>query len=336
MLGDAIRGAKPIPARPVTVDGGGKKPRRRVPLKFWLGPLKLGRVTFLMEVEPWSANWPALSPAALPNLAALSREVDGVYRPSEPISPDDPDLRKESAGIRYIESRFSRRFIDLTTDFDSYLSKFSGRTRSTFRRKLKRLCDESGGNIEWRSYRTASEMETFHAAARQISAVTYQEKLFDAGLPDEPEFVTAMLKRAQAGQVRGFVLFLGGAPVAYLYLPIAGSRVIYGYLGFDPAYAHLSPGTVLQLLALEALFAEGTHGVFDFTEGEGEHKRLFATHACLCGNAYYLRPTLKNRVVVRLHLLVRRLSDLADRLLVRWNLKVRLKHYLRGQRRIWR
>jgi CelD/BcsL family acetyltransferase involved in cellulose biosynthesis len=287
-----------------------------------------------MEVKPWRADFPDYSASSLPDLTALPREADGVYRPSERVEAGEPDWQISGGGLRYIESRFRRRSIDLTTGFDAYLSKFSGKTRSTFRRKLKKFREAASGNIDWRAYRSAGEMQAFHAEARQISARTYQEKLFDAGLPEDPDFVAGMLARAEAGLVRGFILFLGGAPIAYLYLPIADGRVIYGYLGFDPAYANLSPGTVLQLLALESLFDEGIHRIFDFTEGEGEHKRLFATHEHLCGNVYYLRPTLRNQAVVRLHLATRRLSDFADRQLVRRNLKVRLKHYLRGQRRI--
>lgn len=312
----------------------GRRRRRRVPLKFWFGPMKLWSVAFMMEVEPRRAHSLDCSAVSIPELAALPREIDGVYRPSERIDAGEPDWQLAGGWLRYVESRFRRRFIDLTTGFDAYLSKFSSKTRSTFRRKMRRFREASSGNIEWRAYRSASEMQAFHTEARRISAHTYQEKLFDAGLPDGSGFVTGMLARAEAGLVRGFILFLHGEPVAYLYLPIADGRVIYGYLGFNPAYASLSPGTVLQLLALESLFAERTHRIFDFTEGEGEHKRLFATHEHLCGNVYYLRPTLRNRTVVRLHLATRRLSDFADRQLVRRNLKIGLKHYLRGQHRI--
>ena len=311
----------------------GRRTQRKVPLKFWLGPIRLFSVALAMEVEQWR---PALldgPPPAVPNLASLPDGLDGVYRPSQRLHPDDPDWRLAGPALHYIESRFHRRFIDLTTGYDAYLSKFSSKTRSTFRRKVRKFHEASSGEIDWRAYRSPVEMQIFYATARQISRRTYQKKLFDAGLPEGPDFVSGMYARAEAGLVRGFILFLAGAPVSYLYLPIAGDRVIYGHLGFDPAYAALSPGTVLQLLALESLFAEGRLRLFDFTEGEGEHKRLFATHERLCGNVWYLRPMVRNRVIVRLHRESRRLSDFADRQLAQWNLKVRLKHYLRGQSR---
>lgn len=312
--------------------GTGVWQRRTVPLKFWFGPIRLWSAPFDMEVQPWRPDLPDAPPPPVPDLSALPDRLDGVYRSSQCLAEGEPDWRLSGGSLCYIEARFRRRFIDLTTGFEVYLSKFSAKTRSTFRRKLRKFEEASAGAIDWRAYRNPAEMQTFYTTARRISKRTYQEKLFDAGLPEDDAFVDDMLARAETGRVRGFILFLDGAPVSYLYLPVANGRVVYGHLGFDPAYTGLSPGTVLQLLALESLFAEGRLRLFDFTEGEGEHKRLFATHERLCGKVWYLRPTLRNRAVVRLHRGIRRLSDFADRQLVRHKLKTRLKHYLRGQR----
>lgn len=214
------------------------------------------------------------------------------------------------------------------------MGKFSGKTRSTMRRKLRKFEEMSGGEIAWQGYRSPAEMTEFHGIAREISRRTYQEKLFDAGLPDDDDFVARMKSQAESGNVRGFILSLKGKPISYLHLPIEDGRVIYGHLGFDPAYAAHSPGTVLQLLALELLFSERSYRLFDFTEGEGDHKRLFSTHARYCGNVFYLRPTLRNHAVVRLHLAARRLSAFLERQLARGNLKTRLKQILRGQRNL--
>jgi hypothetical protein len=71
---------------------------------------------------------------------------------------------------------------------------------------------------------------------------------------------------AAGGQVRAYLLFDGERP--YLYCPVQGDVVIYRYLGYDPDYARMSVGTVLQWLALEELFREARFRMFDFTEGE--------------------------------------------------------------------
>ena len=43
----------------------------------------------------------------------------------------------------------------------------------------------------------------------------------------------------------------------------------------------MSPGTVLQYLALESIFDEKVNSYFDFGEGEGDHKKMFATNFIL-------------------------------------------------------
>jgi hypothetical protein len=51
---------------------------------------------------------------------------------------------------------------------------------------------------------------------------------------------------------------------------------------------------VLQLEAMRELMAERKFRLFDFTEGEGQHKRLFATGGVDCVDLLLMRPTLAN------------------------------------------
>ena len=95
-------------------------------------------------------------------------------------------------------------------------------------------------------------------------------------------------------QVRGWLLFVDGRPISYLYAPAEGDTLIYAYLGYDPDFADFSPGTVLQLEAMRQLMEEGRFRLFDFTEGEGQHKRQFATGGVDCVDLLLVRPTLAN------------------------------------------
>lgn len=74
--------------------------------------------------------------------------------------------------------------------------------------------------------------------------------------------------------------------------------MLYAHLGYDPEFARLSPGTVLQLQALERLFAEERFAYFDFTEGEGAHKAMFGTDHADCASFLLLDPTLANRALL--------------------------------------
>jgi CelD/BcsL family acetyltransferase involved in cellulose biosynthesis len=83
----------------------------------------------------------------------------------------------------------------------------------------------------------------------------------------------------------------------YLYAPAEGDIVIYGFLGYDPDYAELSPGTVLQLEAIAALMEERRFRDIRLHGRRWQHKRQFATGAVECVDLLLLRPTVRNRVL---------------------------------------
>jgi CelD/BcsL family acetyltransferase involved in cellulose biosynthesis len=192
---------------------------------------------------------------------------------------------------------YRRHYIDMGQSFADYMARFSGKTRSTLRRKARKLAEETGG-YTITEHRSPAEFEAFLAAALPLSARTYQARLLDAGLPDTPEARRAMLEAAETDRMRAFLLHAGGQAIAYLSLPVAGETLVYAHLGYDPDHARLSPGTVLQMEALERLFTEGRYRWFDFTEGDGAHKAMFGTDSAACSSLVLLRPTLANRALL--------------------------------------
>jgi len=193
---------------------------------------------------------------------------------------------------------YRRHYIAMAgSTFDDYLNRFSGKTRSTLRRKGRKLAKEAG-DYTISEHRTPAEVEHFINAALPLSARTYQARLLDAGLPDSPDARKAMLEQAEADRMRCFLLSLGQQPIAYLSLPVEGDTLVYAHLGYDPDYARHSPGTVLQLEALERLFAEARFRWFDFTEGEGAHKAMFGTDSVDCASFLLLAPTAANRALL--------------------------------------
>jgi CelD/BcsL family acetyltransferase involved in cellulose biosynthesis len=150
-----------------------------------------------------------------------------------------------------------------------------------------------------RRFRNAADLADFHPVARALAEKTYQEKLMGAGLPAEPGFVQRMVERAGADQVRAWLLYIGDAPAAYLWCGADGATLRYDYVGHDPQFAALSPGSVLMEAALVDLFAD-RFARFDFTEGEGQHKRGLASAGVACRDLLLLRPTLANRGAVAL------------------------------------
>lgn len=221
----------------------------------------------------------------VPSLPDLCEEAEGLLLIGLPAACRTPQPR-----FHAIErQRYARRYTDLALGFEAYFGRFSAKRRSTLRRKERRLAERCGGALDIRSYRTPAEVEAFFSLARPLSGRTYQEQRLGAGLPDSAAFRSQAAKLAAADRLRAWLLFVDGAPAAYLYAPADGATVIYDYLGYDPDLADFSPGTVLQLHAMRELMEERRFRWFDFGGGDGDHKRQFATGAVECVDMLLLR-----------------------------------------------
>ena len=246
-----------------------------------------------------------------------------------PVIAELPAISRSENYLFYMSSQYCHCYIDLGIGFEAYKQKFSAKTRSTINRKIRKYQDSCGGNILWKSYQSPEEIREFFQLARAVSKLTYQERLLNAGLPDTEEFIRDAEQLAAEQRLRAYLLFDGEKPVSYLYCPVHDEVLIYAYLGYDPAYMQLSVGTVLQWLALEALFAERRFRYFDFTEGQSDHKRLFATHQQQCANVLILRKSLKNYLIVYSHRSLEIFSGWLGEILERFGLKAKIKRLLR-------
>jgi hypothetical protein len=305
-------------------------PEKVARLKFALGSYPLFSVPIRSVIIP--ARWSSVPPrpeVVQPRFDRLPRTVQAVVKRCCPLDRPGPRLARSGQSLCYVMEPYEHYYVDLRGSFADYLSRFSSRSRSTLTRKVKKFAQGSGGLIDFREYRHPLEMDEFYRHGRHVSAMTYQERLLDAGLPSTAEFCADMARLAAQDQVRAYLLFKDDRPIAYLYLPVQDGVVMYDRLGYDPAFAAWSPGTVLHYLALERLFAEQKYLYLDLTEGEGQHKRQFATGSARCANMYFFRPTLGNWLLALGHLALTRLSRQLIALLDRCGLKSNLKQLLR-------
>jgi CelD/BcsL family acetyltransferase involved in cellulose biosynthesis len=269
---------------------------RPLPLKFQIGARTLASIRRDLVRVP--LDLAAAIDGRLPALPPLDPSADGYLVTSLPESQRDALAWAAGRMIAFTRQSYTRRYADLTISFDAYLGRLSSNTRSGIKRKAKKVASASGGQLDMRRYSTPQQLGEFHRIARALALGTYQEKLMGAGLPDTPDFLQRMYAMAAAGDVRAWLLHVGGEPAAYLYCPIHDGTAIYEFVGHDPRHNDLSVGAVLQVEALRDLFAEGQLKRFDFTEGDGQHKRQFATGGVECCDLLLLRATAANRLAI--------------------------------------
>ena len=239
-------------------------------------------------------------------------------------------MRRSTGGLWYAPEVYPLYCVDLTWSFDQYRRHFSKKMRGILKRDRERFQQLSGGAEYFREYRKPEEMQEFHCTARSISVKTYQERLLGVGLPDSPEFVDDLIRRAKDDLIRGYVLFDKGHPVAFGYCSGRGTRLTYHVTGYDPAYSEHSPGRVLLYCMLERLYDEKRFTLFDFDRGEALYKSIFSTHSFRCATIFCFRSSAKNLAYVIIHSGLTALSRTIVLLSQALNIKDRIKKWARA------
>jgi len=230
--------------------------------------------------------------------------------------------------IRYVPAQYRRYYIKFTGSFDEYLEKFSPKSRYNLSRSVRKFSELAGGKLQWREYSSDEEINEFYRFAAELSSKTYQEQMFHEG-------VTSVFSRhalselAQAGGVRGYLLFDRDTAVAYVVCLCFPGTILYSIVGFDPKYQKYSPGNVLLYLIIEKLFLERPFRYLDFGEGENWYKEFFSTGSAQCARIYYFPPKLTNVAAIGLHSLSSALSNLAGKMLDALQLRDRVRKLLR-------
>jgi CelD/BcsL family acetyltransferase involved in cellulose biosynthesis len=265
------------------------------------------------QFGPWVvAKWSfaSLSNASSPVVASAASRPPVLTPVTHQQMPDDGTISRmlsfDGKAIRYASYRGKRFFIDLSAgSFEVYLNKFSGKTRNTLKRRVRRFAEHSGGQIDFRCYTTPEEMIEFRRHAIAVALLTYQRKI-GWSLPEDEDFKAKLIEEAEDGRVYGFLLMHENRPVAYAFCRTESDVIIYALLGHDPSFGAFSPGTVLLYLVIQRLFATRKFRVFDFGGMAADYKSFFATGSVDYVKVNWFPITAKHLILVLTHYLVLR------------------------------
>lgn len=308
----------------------GELAEKPVGLRFFLGDIFLFQVNFNMKrVNSHFTELKEHPDDSQVNLSEMPPSVEGVLIRAHPIAQDIPRVQRLGKMIRYAPIQCNHYFVDMQSDFATYLKHFKGSTRQEIQRRLRRFRDFCGDKLTMKTYKTAQDMPEFYQYAREVSKKTYQEKLLRAGLPEGEWVVRDLCRRAEAGAARGYILFHDQRAIAYYSVYIEKDIIKGHIIGYDPEYHKWGPGNALHYMMLEELFNEGGFRIFDYGQGEGLHKQMFSTDSVRCADLYYFRKSLRVDSLIALHCRLERLSRKIGAILQRLGLKARIKKFFR-------
>jgi hypothetical protein len=118
------------------------------------------------------------------------------------------------------------------------------------------------------------ELDEFLQDCETIAGKTYQRRLKTGFIND---LTTQEILRVhhQTGRPRGYVLYLASHPSAFIIILHHAGMLHARFMGYDPQYSHLSPGSFLLMHCIEDSLqpAAGPVRKIDFGPGNHRYKR---------------------------------------------------------------
>ena len=282
------------------------------PLRFFLGGRDLGA----LQIPALTLNLPFTHLSTnledtVPPWEALPPGIEAAVVPAQPVDAEPPRLAFGPDMVRYVGPCTSRYSVNLQGTFADYMKKFGAKARYNLTRTVRKFAEFSGGQVLWRHFRSAEELRVFSRLADQISEKSWGAEVGGHGFAGRvPE--AELQELAERDLARGYVLFRGEQPVAYVFCREQYEHLLYQHIAYDQDYAKWSPGSVLLYLLLERLFAQREYQTLDLGEGTLGYKSFFATNSVRCARVIYFRRTRRNLAIATGHLALCTMSVAAD------------------------
>lgn len=246
-------------------------------------------------------------------------------------------LHRFVAENRFLSGRFRRiseggmqvcHRIRFPATAEEYFAKFSSKTRATHRRKIRKLGHALSGELVVERFDSMDRLSEFISSAVDVSRRSYQWYLLGKGLRDVDRFRRQATGAAKHGWLRGYVLKVGERPVAFMVGYQYKGAFLYDEVGFDQELRRFSPGTVLQLLVIDDLYAHDTPRTFEFGV-HGEQKAAFGNETYEAESLFLARRSLYPGLATATYRFWHRTSDVATGGLERLGVKKKVKQLVR-------
>ncbi|MGB7540913.1 MAG: GNAT family N-acetyltransferase [Burkholderiales bacterium] len=194
---------------------------------------------------------------------------------------EDGHLLRSMGGARGYRARTEQisaaPYISIKGSYDDYLGELSANERSNIRRRRRKLIEGQGA--VYTDFRSDDAQQVLHTLF-ELHEKRAAEKKIDSSFArvDVFTFHRDLLNRLDRNRVWLRGLRQNNEIVAVFYGFIAGGRVSYYQLGYDPHWADFSPGSVLLQETIREAFDRGLTE-YNFLQGEEEFKYRWTQQA---------------------------------------------------------
>lgn len=180
-------------------------------------------------------------------------------------------------------------FIRLPVDFDAYLAKFSGKRRRTLQYGVRYLEKRADAPIRVERIAAPEQIPSFLKYVARVSSLSWQGRRLQHAVQADGVERAHFSAYAEQGWFRSYLLMCGPHCIAFAIGAQCDGVYYYERIGYDPAWASYSPGSVLLYRIIEDLYAHQRPEWFDFGSGDIEYKRVYGNECVEAVNVYLLR-----------------------------------------------
>jgi len=266
-------------------------------------------------------------------LAGMPLPYDGLTFEETPTESALWSALQQDSGSFFVfeRSRAPHYLLDLPSTYSDYFRQLSRNTRSSTRRHARELGVRLGG-WEVRTFTTPQHVREMIQLVESIATKTFHYHLLKQDLTASNErFVHNLTILAQQAWLRGYVLLGNDRPVAYALGYLMNRCYQYELMGYDPEFAHASPGIILLTHIIEDLINTRAADVLDFGAGGARYKQEFSNHSYEEGALLVCRRTLYSSSAAVAERLFALASRLGAHILEQAGVKDRLKKFLRSK-----
>jgi CelD/BcsL family acetyltransferase involved in cellulose biosynthesis/peptidoglycan/xylan/chitin deacetylase (PgdA/CDA1 family) len=186
-------------------------------------------------------------------------------------------LRELSHAVDYcprVEQVSVAPYVPIVRGYDDYLDGLSGNERSNIRRRRRKLIDAQGAS--YTDFRSDDPQQVLDALF-QLHQKRAAEKRIDSSFAsaEVQSFVRALLTRLHRGSVWLRGIRFGSETIAVFLGFVAGGKLAYYQLGYNPAWSEFSPGSVLLQETIREAFESGL-SEYNFLQGGEAFKHRWA------------------------------------------------------------
>lgn len=227
-------------------------------------------------------------------VARVLREEAGcrvLHVQETPLPSALADAVCAAGGFRAIQSNPSPQLIwsiAAPGSVDAYLKGFSSKRRKSLQSRSRGVRRDLGGEVDIACFDSAGGVDAY---CRQLATV-YARSWHAAAAPIDWEAapLRAVLARlAGDGRLLGYILSVGGRPLAYVHGYHTGGIYEVDNIGYDQDYARHGVGSMLVFEAMLDFFARHPGSGVDFGYGHNVYKRVLANRSEQAGSLFLAR-----------------------------------------------